>query len=35
MGLGIIAGRVTEPLSDLTLGFLHSRPVKGDVRGVA
>ena len=35
MGLGRIAGRVTETLSDLTLGFFHSRPVKGAVRGVA
>lgn len=35
MGLGRIAGRVTETLSDLTLGLFHSRPVKGAVRGVA
>lgn len=33
MGLGRIAGRVTETLSDLTLGFFHSRPVQGILKG--
>lgn len=33
MGLGKFFGKVTETVSDLTLGVLHSRPVQGVLKG--
>ena len=33
MGLGKFFGKVTETVSDLTLGVLHSRPVQGALKG--
>ena len=33
MGLGKFFGKITETASDLTLGFFHSRPVQGVLKG--
>ena len=33
MGLGKVVGKLTDTVSNLTLGILHSRPVQGVLKG--